>query len=189
MSFCMQPIMMSFLGVGAPEAILVAVVALVVFGPKGLAEAAKSLGNTLRAFSPTIREVAQVSQELKGTLEKELGLDDIRTAARPVPRPLPQDSDMAESAASSRNGATSISGDDLARQVDPDIDAKRAMAEQLAWGNAGSQTASTAVADDKVPSSTKSLTELSMEDLEAELARRKAATQAAAAATGQDNKA
>jgi sec-independent protein translocase protein TatA len=29
---------MSFLGVGAPEALLVAVVALVVFGPKGLAE-------------------------------------------------------------------------------------------------------------------------------------------------------
>jgi Sec-independent protein translocase protein TatA len=30
--------MQSFLGVGAPEAILVAVVALVVFGPKGLAD-------------------------------------------------------------------------------------------------------------------------------------------------------
>jgi Sec-independent protein translocase protein TatA len=29
---------MSFLGVGAPEAILVGIVALVVFGPKGLAE-------------------------------------------------------------------------------------------------------------------------------------------------------
>ena len=29
---------MSFLGVGAPEAVLVAVVALVVFGPKGLAD-------------------------------------------------------------------------------------------------------------------------------------------------------
>jgi len=29
---------MSFLGVGAPEALLVGVVALVVFGPKGLAE-------------------------------------------------------------------------------------------------------------------------------------------------------
>ncbi len=28
----------SFLGVGAPEAVLVGVVALVVFGPKGLAE-------------------------------------------------------------------------------------------------------------------------------------------------------
>lgn len=99
----------SFLGVGAPEAILVAVVALVVFGPKGLADvstpatsaggiglfadcicspevamqagadcscclcclqAAKSLGQTLRAFQPTIREVVEVSQEIKGTLEQ-----------------------------------------------------------------------------------------------------------------------
>ena len=59
----------SFLGVGAPEAILVGVVALVVFGPKGLAQAAKGLGNTLRAFAPTIRELTSVSQELKSTLE------------------------------------------------------------------------------------------------------------------------
>lgn len=131
--------MRSFLGVGAPEALLVAVVALVVFGPKGLADvsggassssrrgaaaaprarrlskaaararalhttacsrsapaqssprthslrpslrsaprlllvarpqAAKSLGQTLRAFQPTIREVVEVSQEIKGTLEQ-----------------------------------------------------------------------------------------------------------------------
>jgi hypothetical protein len=34
----LQTVMQSFLGVGAPEAILVAVVALVVFGPKGLAD-------------------------------------------------------------------------------------------------------------------------------------------------------
>jgi hypothetical protein len=34
----MQIVLQSFLGVGAPEAILVAVVALVVFGPKGLAD-------------------------------------------------------------------------------------------------------------------------------------------------------
>jgi sec-independent protein translocase protein TatA len=33
-----QVVAQSFLGVGAPEAILVAVVALVVFGPKGLAD-------------------------------------------------------------------------------------------------------------------------------------------------------
>lgn len=33
-----QPAQMSFLGIGAPEAILVGIVALVVFGPKGLAE-------------------------------------------------------------------------------------------------------------------------------------------------------
>ncbi len=35
---------MSFLGVGAPEAILVAIVALVVFGPKGLADVSNDLG-------------------------------------------------------------------------------------------------------------------------------------------------
>ncbi len=105
----LQPAQMSFLGVGAPEAILVGIVALVVFGPKGLAEvwvsegegvitlrflriraewatltrclfavplttctsqAAKSLGQTLRAFQPTIKEVVGVGQELKGSLEK-----------------------------------------------------------------------------------------------------------------------
>ena len=45
------------------------VVALVVFGPKGLAQVAKSLGATLRSFAPTIRELTSVSQELKSTLE------------------------------------------------------------------------------------------------------------------------
>lgn len=34
-----QVIVASFFGVGAPEALLVAVVSLIVFGPKGLAEA------------------------------------------------------------------------------------------------------------------------------------------------------
>jgi hypothetical protein len=33
-------------------------------------QAAKSLGQTLRAFQPTIREVVEVSQEIKGTLEQ-----------------------------------------------------------------------------------------------------------------------
>lgn len=56
---------MSFLGIGAPEALLAGVVALLVFGPKGLAEAAKSVGSALRSFQPTIKEVISVSQELK----------------------------------------------------------------------------------------------------------------------------
>ena len=38
-----QSIRASFLGVGAPEAFVVAVVALLVFGPKGLAEASRPL--------------------------------------------------------------------------------------------------------------------------------------------------
>ena len=53
-------------------------VSLAVFGPKGLAEAAKSVGSALKAFTPTLREVASSSSDLKTTLEEEIGLDDIK---------------------------------------------------------------------------------------------------------------
>lgn len=66
----------SLFGVGAPEALVIGVVALLVFGPKGLAEVARNLGKTLRAFQPTIRELQDVSREFKNTLEREIGLDD-----------------------------------------------------------------------------------------------------------------
>ncbi|XP_068330857.1 sec-independent protein translocase protein TATB, chloroplastic-like [Pyrus communis] len=66
----------SLFGVGAPEALVIGVVALLVFGPKGLAEVARTLGKTLRAFQPTIRELQEVSRDFKSTLEKEIGLDD-----------------------------------------------------------------------------------------------------------------
>ncbi|XP_017237261.1 sec-independent protein translocase protein TATB, chloroplastic isoform X1 [Daucus carota subsp. sativus] len=68
----------SLFGVGAPEALVIGVVALLVFGPKGLAEAARTLGKTVRAFQPTIKELQDVSREFKSTLEAEIGLDDIR---------------------------------------------------------------------------------------------------------------
>ncbi|ONI25368.1 hypothetical protein PRUPE_2G298400 [Prunus persica] len=71
----------SLFGVGAPEALVIGVVALLVFGPKGLAEVARNLGKTLRAFQPTIRELQDVSREFKSTLEKEIGLDDISPSA------------------------------------------------------------------------------------------------------------
>ncbi|XP_028773160.1 sec-independent protein translocase protein TATB, chloroplastic isoform X2 [Neltuma alba] len=67
----------SLFGVGAPEALVIGVVALLVFGPKGLAEVARNLGKTLRAFQPTIKELQEVSNEFKSTLEREIGLDDI----------------------------------------------------------------------------------------------------------------
>lgn len=67
----------SLFGVGAPEALVIGVVALLVFGPKGLAEVARNLGKTLREFQPTIREIQDVSREFKSTLEREIGLDDI----------------------------------------------------------------------------------------------------------------
>lgn len=197
---------------GAPEAILVAVVALVVFGPKGLADAAKSLGQTLRAFQPTIKEVVEVSQEIKGTLEQELGLDELRNAAsmRPTPRPVQQDTASSTPSSSSGGGggepaaagseASSSSNpptlravtEDIAKQLDPDIELKRAMSEQAAWGGqtpvAGSAAAAVAAApaaaaggdEGKATSegsqgAGKDLSTLSLEDLEAELARRKKA--------------
>ena len=79
----------AFFGVGAPEAILVGVVALLVFGPKGLAEAVKAVGATLRTFQPTIRELASVSSELRSTLEEQIGLDDIKAELNAAVAPLP----------------------------------------------------------------------------------------------------
>lgn len=51
----------------------------------GLAEAAKSIGSAIRSFQPTIREVAQISSELKSTLEQEIGLDDLKNELKGVP--------------------------------------------------------------------------------------------------------
>ncbi|KAL5727349.1 hypothetical protein ACHQM5_000559 [Ranunculus cassubicifolius] len=76
----------SLFGVGAPEALVIGVVALLVFGPKGLAEVARNLGKTLRAFQPTIRELQDVSREFKSTLEREIGLDDIPPSAQSTSR-------------------------------------------------------------------------------------------------------
>ncbi|XP_019427871.1 PREDICTED: sec-independent protein translocase protein TATB, chloroplastic [Lupinus angustifolius] len=72
----------SLFGVGAPEALVIGVVALLVFGPKGLAEVARNLGKTLRSFQPTIRELQDVSREFKSTLEREIGLDDISSSTQ-----------------------------------------------------------------------------------------------------------
>ncbi|GLC54514.1 hypothetical protein PLESTB_000874800 [Pleodorina starrii] len=190
-----KPVQMSFLGVGAPEAILVAVVALVVFGPKGLAEAARSVGSTLRTFQPTIKEVVQVSQELKGTLEKELGIDELRDAARPSPTVRPR------TELDNLEGPAGPMSDSLAKVLDPEIEAKRAAAAQMAWGasaaGAAAPTASAAAAEANsagaaaaaaAPAAAataapaapapapKDIGAMSMEELEAELARRRAAT-------------
>ncbi|KAK9665488.1 hypothetical protein RND81_14G114900 [Saponaria officinalis] len=86
----------SLFGVGAPEALVIGVVALLVFGPKGLAEVARNLGKTLRAFQPTIRELQDVSKEFKSTLEREIGLNDDPRSMR-----NPYESNSARSAPSS----------------------------------------------------------------------------------------
>lgn len=52
-------------------------------------QAAKSLGSTLRAFQPTIRELTQVSAELKSTLESEIGINEIKEELRRPVSPTP----------------------------------------------------------------------------------------------------
>ncbi|PNH07532.1 Sec-independent protein translocase protein TATB, chloroplastic [Tetrabaena socialis] len=173
-----KPVQMSFLGVGAPEAILVAVVALVVFGPKGLADAARSVGSSLRAFQPTIKEVVQVSQELKGSLEKELGLDELREAARPTMRSL--------SELETSQGLTPIRSDLMAKSIDADIEAKRAASAEMAWGGSASSSAAEASASAEALAASavaatkpagaaplKDIATMSVEELEAELSRRR----------------
>lgn len=196
----------SILGVGAPEAILVGVVALLVFGPKGLARAAKSLGQTLRAFQPTIRELTQVGAELKSSLEQEIGLDEIRSEfGRPaVPPPQPAQpptqlpaADPIEGTSSSSDAVTTAGGErqqpalkqlaaemqagirpireQAALALDPEIERRRAEAASMAWGGATptAEAATEAVPQQQQPP--KSLEQMSVDELEAELARRRAA--------------
>ena len=72
----------SILGVGAPEAVLVGVVALLVFGPKGLADVVKGFGQALRSFQPALRELQDVSNELQDTLKDQMGLDELEEIGR-----------------------------------------------------------------------------------------------------------
>ena len=78
----------SLFGVGAPEALVIGVVSLLVFGPKGLADIAKQLGATLREFQPTIRELQDVSREFQDTLRDEIEkpLEDAVSPATPSKR-------------------------------------------------------------------------------------------------------
>lgn len=66
------------MGLGAPELIVIFVIALIVFGPKKLPELGKSLGKGLAEFK-------RASNELQRTLEEEVRLDDQKKAP---PAPL-----------------------------------------------------------------------------------------------------
>jgi hypothetical protein len=102
-----------------------------------------------------------VSQELKGTLEKELGLDELRDAARSSPAPYRPPLLSTESPA----------------MEDPDIEAKRAEAAKMAWGGSGSDggASSTPTLPSADTLKDSKASSLSMEELEAELERRKKA--------------
>ncbi|XRB10111.1 Sec-independent protein translocase protein TATB [Pycnococcus provasolii] len=134
----------SFFGVGAPEALVVGVVALLVFGPKGLAEAARSLGEALRAFQPTIKELQEVSQEFKSTLEQEIGVEELKRdidsvrygTPPPPPTTTPTTTETAETttAAEDTSTAQAAATSSSSEESDEDIEAMRKMSADMAWG-------------------------------------------------------
>jgi len=66
---------------GTPELLLIAVIALFIFGPRKLPELMRSLGKSVGEFK-------RASNELKNTLDEEIRLEEARTA-RPAPPSAP----------------------------------------------------------------------------------------------------
>jgi TatA/E family protein of Tat protein translocase len=95
------------MGLGAPELIVIFVIALIVFGPKKLPELGKSLGKGLAEFK-------RASNELQRTLEEEVRLDDQKRTP-PAPPQLGASPETIHSSAKEAIDAVSpptISSDD-----------------------------------------------------------------------------
>lgn len=58
---------MNVFGIGVPEMVLIAVVALLIFGPKKLPEIGRSLGKTIKGFQEASKEF---QEELKKEVEQ-----------------------------------------------------------------------------------------------------------------------
>ena len=60
---------MNIFGVGLPEMAVIAVIALLVFGPKKLPELGRSLGRTLKGFQAASQEFEQEFRKAVDTVE------------------------------------------------------------------------------------------------------------------------
>ncbi|MDQ3070830.1 MAG: twin-arginine translocase TatA/TatE family subunit [Acidobacteriota bacterium] len=65
------------LGIGTPELIIIAIIALFVFGPRKLPELMRSLGKSLGEFK-------RASNDLKNTLDDEIRLEETRFSRPPA---------------------------------------------------------------------------------------------------------
>ena len=80
--------------IGMPEMIVIAVIALIIFGPRKLPELGKSLGKSIAEFK-------RASNDLKNTLEEEIRSEELtearksaeipRAASTPTVAPTPPD--------------------------------------------------------------------------------------------------
>jgi len=137
----------SLFGVGAPEALVIGIVSLLVFGPKGLADIAKQIGATLREFQPTIKELQEVSREFQDTLRDEIGLDDTASVLRggvtaqkrkaPVGERAagmngaPSGAGAADASAASADASAAVAN---ASDVDSVTEEMKAASARMAWG-------------------------------------------------------
>lgn len=95
-----------FGSIGAPELIIILVIALIIFGPRKLPELGRSLGKSLGEFK-------KASNELRSTLEEEIRVEEQRerqsqTAAATPPSPTPpppSDDTVSRTPSSSGSGA------------------------------------------------------------------------------------
>lgn len=157
----------------------------------------------MKGFAPTIRELAGVSNELKQTLEQEIGLDEIRREWRDgsLPPSLQSRRDQQPEASSSNRLESDEKhdnksadnkpaekelrevSDEMAQQIDPEIEKRRAESARMAWGDTSnsSQPSNKSQEPDKDSSGAATAPKvkdskmegMSIEELEAELARRR----------------
>jgi len=69
--------------------------------------------------------------------------------------------------------------DDMAKKIDPSIEELRKKSAAMAWGGAAPEVVAATAAEEgaaAAPAGQKEMSEMSLEELEAELARRKAAS-------------
>src|SRR5687767_5686638 len=95
--------------IGMPEMVIIAVIALIIFGPRKLPELGKSLGKSIAEFK-------RASNELKNTLEEEIRTEELQearksaqippTAATPPSTPAPVATTPPEGETTPRESAT-----------------------------------------------------------------------------------
>ena len=87
--------------IGMPEMVVIAVIALIIFGPRKLPELGKSLGKSIAEFK-------RASNELKNTLEDEIRTEELQDARKSaqVPPSASVPSSTAAPAAAAPEGET-----------------------------------------------------------------------------------
>ncbi len=63
--------------IGMPEMVVIAVIALIIFGPRKLPELCKSLGKSIQEFK-------KAYNELRSTIEEEIRLEEQRETSKPT---------------------------------------------------------------------------------------------------------